>query len=257
MGKILVAVATHCDDVELNAGGTVAKWAAQGGKVHIVMVTNNCAGEFIPEGGDESAKRRILAQEATAIRRREQEAAAALIGASVRYLDYSQRHYWDGRQQVTAGFEHEAPPPPGVAGRPQLITSYQKPEHYQGVGKLLVLLKPDVVLTHGVLDVDPEHHAVCSLMWLAFRECRADLKGVALRFWTPGSSCMWGVMEPNYDYFEDISDYFDRKLALCRCHASQMIKMRLEMVEMRARHYGAQMGVRYAEPFNTAKNWDR
>jgi len=256
MGKTLVAVAAHADDVELNVGGTAAKWAAAGGKIHVVMVTNNCHGLMVPDSGDESAQRRLPPNETTEIRYREQRAAAALIGAEVHFLNYTQRHYWDGQAAVSAGFEN-APPPPSVAGLPQLITSYQKPEHFKAMGELIVGLRPDVVFTHGVLDVDPEHHAVCSLVWLAFQDRRSELARVGLRFWTPGSSCMWGVVEPNYDYFEDITDFYEKKLQLCSCHASQMTRKRLDMVKSRAEYYGRHMGVRYAEPFNTARNWDR
>ena len=255
MSKVLVTVAAHADDVELNAGGTVAKWAAEGGSVHIVMVSANFAGEMIPESGDESAKRRLPPIDTAAIRRAEQEASAALIGAKVHYLDYAQRHYWDGRERISAGFGNPTPPP-GVMGCPLLLTEYQKPEHFRTMGKLLTSLKPEVVLTQGVLDVDPEHHAVCSLVWLAFHERREELKGVTLRFWTPGSSCMWGVMEPGYDHFEDITDHYETKLRMCACHKSQMTRTRMDMVRERAERYGVQARVRYAEPFNTAKNWD-
>ncbi len=252
MGKLLVAIPAHADDVELNAGGTVAKWAAEGGSVHIIMATNNCSGVAIREGGDESQARRLLPQETTAIRHREQEAAAALIGAEVHYLDYSQRHYWDGEREISIGYEHDAPADPGVAGLPTILIAFQKAKHHRALGELLVSLKPDLVLTHGIYDLDPEHHAVCSLVWAAFRAHQADLADVPLRFWTPGTSCPHGMVDANYDHFEDISDFYEKKLELCHCHVSQMSRVRLEMVRKRAELYGVKMGVRHAEPFKTA-----
>lgn len=255
MAETLVAVAAHADDVELNAGGTVAKWAAERGPVHIVMVTDNCSGSLIPEEGSEEDVRRLPPAQTRAIRHREQEAAAELIGADVHYLDYAQRHYWDGQREIRIGYDPTDSPDPREASRPQILTDYIDPERYRAVADLLVDVGPHGVITHGPLDVDPEHHAVCSLLWLAFRERHEDLEGVSLRFWSPGSSCMWGVMEPHYDHFQDISDYYQKKLELCACHASQMTSRRLDMVARRAEYYGARSGVAHAEPFKTARHW--
>ena len=265
MPGTLVAVAAHADDAELNAGGTMARWADEGGAVHIVMVTNNCSGSIIPVTsrrfgtcgrlspiGDEGARRRLPPLETMAIRRREQEAAAALIGAEVHYLDYCQRHYWDGEREISEGYG-DVPAPPGIAGRPPLLIAFQQAEHVERLADLLVGLKPDLVLTQSVLDLDPEHHAVASMVWQAFQRRSADLAAAPLRFWTPGSSCQDGLLDPGYDCVEDISDYFERKLALCHCHASQMTQFRLDMVRRRAELWGRKLGVRYAEPFKTAR----
>lgn len=254
MSKILIAVAAHADDVELNAGGTVAKWAAQGGEVHILMVTNNCSGTIIPPNGDEKSARRINPKETMKIRRREQEAAAAIIGAKVHYLGLCQRHYWDEKQNraVSLHFGGEAPAPEGIAGYPPLLVNYYNPEHVNRLADLLVGLKPQVVLTQPVIDLDPEHHAVACLVWQAFNQRRQELGGAALRFWSPGSSCIDGLFDPGYDHIEDISDFYEKKLELCRAHASQMTQIRWDMVEKRGRQFGEQIGVRHGEPFKTA-----
>lgn len=255
MSEVLVAVGAHCDDVELNAGGTLARWAGLGGEVHIVMVTNNCSGAIIPEGGEESDKRRLPPGETRRIRHEEQIRAAELIGAQVHFLDYCQRHYWDGQREVSVGFT-EKDPPPEITDSPQLLIAFQQSRHYRALGDLLAGLDPALVLTHGVLDTDPEHHAVCSMVWLAFRDRPERFNGVDLRFWTPGSSVPWGIMEPGYDHLEDISEYYGMKLELCRCHASQMTSGRLQMVRKRAEFYGRRLeGATYAEPFNSARNW--
>lgn len=261
VAKTLVAVSAHADDAELNAGGTLAKWAAAGGAVHVVMVTNNCSGSMIPPGGDERAARRLPPDETMAIRRREQEAAAALLGAKVHYLDYPQRHYWDGSQAITISYgaiPHPVPNSaiPHSASRirqlPPLVIAFQQPEHVARLADLLASLRPDLVLTQTPIDLDPEHHAVASMAWQAFRLGLRALRGATLRFWTPGSSCQDGLLDPGYDHVEDISDHFEAKLALCRCHASQMTRLRLDMVERRAAQWGQRLGVRYAEPFRTA-----
>ncbi len=251
MGKVLVAVSAHADDAELNAGGTLAKWAAGDGAVHVVMMTNNCSGSMIPPGGDERAARRLPPDETMAIRRREQEAAAALLGGTVHYLDYPQRHYWDGSKPVTIGYG-PVPSPAGMGAAPPLVIAFQQPEHVGRLGELLMSLGPDLVLTQTPLDLDPEHHAVASMVWQAFKLRKRQLAGATLRFWTPGSSCQDGLFDPGYGHVEDISDHFERKLALCRCHASQMTRLRLDMVQRRAALWGTRIGVAYAEPFKSA-----
>ena len=258
-GQTLVAVAAHADDAELNAGGTLAKWSAEGGGVHIVMATDNCSGSIVPPSGDERAARRLPPLETMAIRRREQRAAAALLGAVVHHLDYPQRHYWDGSKPISIGYG-AVPVPPSASPRPSiadphvppLVIAFQQAEHVARLADLLVSLKPHIVLTQTPIDLDPEHHAVASMVWQAFQRRRAELARATLRFWTPGSSCQDGLLDPGYDHVEDISDHYQRKLALCRCHASQMTGTRLDMVARRATLWGGKIGVRYAEPFKTA-----
>jgi len=251
MAGTLVAVSAHADDAEINAGGTMAKWAAEDGDVHIVMVTNNCSGTILPPSGDESQGRRLPPQETMAIRRREQEAAAALLNAKVHYLGYCQRHFWDGEREVSEGYG-AVPAPPGIAGSPPVLIAFLEREPVRRMADLLASLKPDLVLTQTPLDLDPEHHAVASMVWRAFRERPRELGRVPLRFWTPGSSCQDGLLDPGYDHIEDISAFYERKLELFRCHASQASRLRLDMIQRRARDWGEKTGVRYAEPFRSA-----
>jgi len=253
MSETLVAVSAHADDAELNAGGTLAKWAAGGGAIHIVMATDNCSGSMIPPGGDEAAKRRLPPHETSAIRRKEQDAAAALIGATVHFLDYPQRHYWEGSREVSIGYGPSADQKSEISNQqlPPLLIAFQEPAHVARLADLLASLEPDLVLTQTPLDLDPEHHAVASMVWQAFRAGKRQLRRATLRFWTPGSSCQEGLLDPGYDHIEDISAHYEAKLALCRCHASQLSRVRLEMVECRAALWGKHIGVRYAEPFKT------
>jgi LmbE family N-acetylglucosaminyl deacetylase len=72
----VVAVFAHPDDAEIAAGGTLAKWAASGREVHLVVLTNGDRGS-----GDAAVSRAELA----ATRERETHDAAAVLGlASVR-----------------------------------------------------------------------------------------------------------------------------------------------------------------------------
>ena len=74
----VLAVFAHPDDAEICAGGAMAKWAATGREVHLLILTNGDRGS-----GDPTASREQLA----ATRRRETEAAVEVLGlASARVL---------------------------------------------------------------------------------------------------------------------------------------------------------------------------
>lgn len=250
----LVAVSAHADDAELNAGGTLAKWVAAGGRVHIVMATNNCSGPLIPPHGAEADMRRLGPLEANRIRHREQEAAAALLGARVHYLDYYQRHYWDGRRVVSIGYEGGATLPDDLPRTRPILIACNERDQVERAASTITALQPDIVLTQTPSDRDPEHHAVATLVWEAFR-ITPDLQRIPLRFWTPSTASPGGLFDPHYDHIEDISRFYDRKLALCACHASQMTARRNDIVARRAAYWGRRSGVAFAEPFRTA-HWD-
>jgi LmbE family N-acetylglucosaminyl deacetylase len=73
-----LAIGAHSDDVEFGCGATLAKWAAGGAEVHLLVLTDGSKGTWDPD-----ADLRAL----VATRRREQEAAAAVLGlAGVEFL---------------------------------------------------------------------------------------------------------------------------------------------------------------------------
>ena len=77
--KVILSVAAHGDDAEFMAGGTLAKMAAEGHDVFMVIATDNDRGSY-----------RLSAQELRNIARREAEASAQALGAKeVFMLGYS------------------------------------------------------------------------------------------------------------------------------------------------------------------------
>jgi LmbE family N-acetylglucosaminyl deacetylase len=78
-GGPALAVFAHPDDAEICAGGTLAKWAAAGREVHLLVLTNGDRGSTDP-WRDRA--------ELAATRRAETEAAAEILGlTSVQVLD--------------------------------------------------------------------------------------------------------------------------------------------------------------------------
>ncbi len=78
--KCVLGVAAHADDLEYMAGGSMAKWAAEGADVYVLILT---AGE---NGTDDAA---VDPEQLRAIRQQEQKAAADILGIKkVFFADY-------------------------------------------------------------------------------------------------------------------------------------------------------------------------
>lgn len=94
MGEKILAVCPHPDDGEFAAGGTIAKWVAEGKEVFYVICTNGDKGSSDPE---------MTSEKLAKVRRQEQQAAAEILGVrEVVFLDYS-----DGGLEDTPQFRGE------------------------------------------------------------------------------------------------------------------------------------------------------
>lgn len=100
----VLAIGAHSDDVEFGCGGTLAKWAAGGAAVHLLVLTDGSKGTWDPDAD-------LAALVAT--RRREQEAAAVELGlAGVEILDLPDGELGSGlteRARVTAAIRRIRP----------------------------------------------------------------------------------------------------------------------------------------------------
>lgn len=83
----------HPDDIEFGVAGTAAKWAKAGAKVHYIVITDGNIGSHDPE---------MTPEKLATIRRAEQTAAAATVGATVSYLGYP-----DGMLQPTLALRRD------------------------------------------------------------------------------------------------------------------------------------------------------
>lgn len=102
-GPVLACFA-HADDMEIGAGGTIAKWAAAGREVHLLLLTNGDRGSQDPTRDREELAR---------IRVEEQEAAAAVLGlAGFRVLpnhDGELENTHEVRREVARAIRHIRP----------------------------------------------------------------------------------------------------------------------------------------------------
>jgi LmbE family N-acetylglucosaminyl deacetylase len=184
-----LAIAAHPDDAEFGAGATLARWAEAGTAVTILVITDGSKGSWDPGAG---------AAHLVATRRREQEAAAAVLGAAaVGFLDYP-----DGELEYSLA----------LRGR---------------VCEWVRRVRPDVVLGHDPwqrYQLHPDHRAAglaCVDGVVAARDHLFFPEQVTagLAAHRPSTLLLWSADEPNH--WEDASAHLERKVAALLCHRSQ------------------------------------
>ena len=216
-----LALGAHPDDVELQAGGTLAAWAGQGVHVELACFT---AGE--KGSPDPAADPDALA----AVRRAEAQAAAAVLGAAgVHFLGAV-----DGELEVTMALR-------------------------LAVARLVRTVRPDVVLGHDPWRrwlLHPDHRAAGLLTVDGVVAARdplyaPELGAEGLAAHRPHTVLLFGTDTP--DELVEVTAAMEAKLASLRAHASQ-ISDHADM-ERRIRTWnaaiGAGAGLQYAEAFHT------
>jgi LmbE family N-acetylglucosaminyl deacetylase len=127
----VLAIGAHADDIELGAGGTIAKHAAAGHDVNMVVVTHSA---YKGLGIEYERSKEVATEEAIQ--------ASKILGASnISFLDFETRNL-----QVT----------------PELIDSIES---------IVKETKPDVIYTHWNGDVHQDHRAVAESTLIATRSC--------------------------------------------------------------------------------------
>ena len=192
--KILVITA-HPDDVDFGAGGTVATWIGLGHEVVYCLVTDGQAG-----GSDNTVTR----DEVAALRRREQTAAANMLGVTeLHWLGFP-----DGAVVADLNLRRE-------------------------ISAVIRIVKPDRVLTQSgernynrIYASHPDHlatgeAALCAVYpdarnEFAFPELLSE-RGLAPHS-VPETWIMAGT---NPKLYVDTTDVIDKKIAALLCHESQ------------------------------------
>lgn len=186
----------HPDDVDFGAAGSVALWTAAGASVTYCVVTDGGAGGFDPA---------VPRERMVAIRRGEQERAAAEVGVK----DLVWLGYPDGRLEVSLPLRRD-------------------------ISRVIRQVRPDRVVTQSperhwerIFASHPDHLAtgeatVCAVYPdarnpFAFPELAAEgLEAHTVRE-------LWLMGAPAPDTFVDVTSTVERKLAALRAHASQQV----------------------------------
>jgi LmbE family N-acetylglucosaminyl deacetylase len=193
----ILAVGAHPDDIEFGCGGTLIKYALKGHGVHLLVLTDGGRGGEATE------------------RRREQEAAAKLLGA--------QQLFWGGYRDTEVEVDR---------------TLIQKLE------SVLHRIRPDLIIAPFGDDTHQDHRHLSVSVVTASRYTRNVLfyEGPTTANFTPS-------------VFVDINAVLERKLDALRAHGSQVHRTGVEHLDIldlaqAAAHFrGIQGRVRNAEGF--------
>jgi bacillithiol biosynthesis deacetylase BshB1 len=216
----LLVFGPHPDDIEIGAGGTVARHAANGYSVGLCDLTR---GEMGSNGTPDE-------------RRQEALAAARVLGAAWR--------------------ENLGWPDGEISATPSLVKS---------AVEFLRRQQPRAVALPYWNDRHPDHRGASDAL------TQAVFKAALRRYEAAGAA--WRVDAVTYYFINDstapsfvvdVSDHYAKKQAALDCFRSQFapagntaVQTRLsvpafrQLIESRDAHFGAQIGVKYAEGFVT------
>ena len=220
----VLLIAAHPDDPEFGCAGTMLKWSRAGKHITYALLTSGDKG---------SSDRDLRPGQVATFREVEQRAAAAQLGVeNVLFLhrpDGLVENNMDLRRELCDLIRRE---------RPQVLVTIDPWRHYQ--------LHPD----HRAAGQAALDALYAAREWYIFPEqLVGDVEPWHVReaylFWTE-----------NADYFEDVTETLDGRLAALACHASQ-VGQRMNQIAERVRNMaheaGQKAGCTYAEGFKQFK----
>ena len=227
--RVLVVI-PHPDDAELWCAGTVSQWVQSGASVHYLLCT---------DGGRGTCEPNVKSQDLAAIREREQEEAARILGVGEVVL----LHYPDGELDDTSDF------------RKEIVRQIRR-------------VRPEVVICPDPYRVNlawhRDHRITGQVTLDAVFPCARDHL-YFLELWEQeglephktGTVLFWGADQAN-TYF-DIGGSINVKLQALMAHQSQL-RTRTEseveeLVEQWARDAGADQEYLYGEAFRKVTFW--
>ncbi|MCL4305602.1 bacillithiol biosynthesis deacetylase BshB1 [bacterium] len=214
----VLAIGAHPDDIELSCAGTLLRMKSLGYKIGIVDMTR---GERGSRGNAD-------------IRAKEAQEALQILGFEFReVLDVGDLQIQDTHER-----------------RVKVVECIRR--H-----------KPKLVFTHWGRDKHPDHEGTSELVKHSMFVAGAANFPARFEPHNPARLLYWPsswVMEPNV--FVDVTDFYEHKIRAAKAHKSQFFDPQskdpmtilsqpafFERLEIRARYFGDQIGVKYAEVF--------
>jgi len=227
MTKSVLTIFAHPDDAETMAGGTLIKWARDGYRITLCLITD----------GDKGTSDPLDTPEAVVSRRQaEQARAAARLGASVVTLGYE-----DGMLQPTLDLRRD------------LVRVMRKVRP-----QIVVAGDPTVWFRHGTYINHPDHRAAAQAAVEALYPA-VKKHGIFPELLAEGLEPhvveeIWLGPTDGADTWVDISDVMEEKISLICEHVSQFPPepTRAAFTRM-AREVGREHGLALAESFRTLR----
>lgn len=198
VARVLI-IAAHPDDIEIGAGGAIARWTDEGIAVTFCIVTDGSAGSNDPN---------VDVRELVGVRQQEQREAAACLGVTdVRFLGYP-----DGAMEPTLALRRDL----------TRIVREVRPDRVVITDPTTVLVEDD-----GFHYINhPDHRAVAeAALYAVFpsaesRPIFSELLEEGLEPFHVNELWMMLTNKPNM--VVDISQQHERKIASILCHHSQL-----------------------------------
>ena len=216
MTKTILVVAAHPDDEVLGCGGTMARHADQGDRVHVIFVADGVSSRLI-DPATEAKIRRSAADEALAV----------LGVVSVYYLDFP-----DNR-----------------------LDSVPLLDVVKALESLISDISPEIIYTHHHGDLNVDHRKVHQSVMTACRPLPGSGVKEIFTFEVP-SSTEWACpdLTPFLPQMRvDISGQLSRKLQALEAYSDEMRptphSRSLEHLRAMALHRGHEAGLAAAEAF--------
>ena len=227
IGRTILVVAAHPDDEVLGCGASIAKWAAAGDKVHILIMAEGATSR------DEVRDRDVRNEELSQLSEAAHQAADIIGALSVKLLDFP-----DNR-----------------------MDSVNLLDIIKAVEKQVVALNPDTVVTHHCGDLNIDHRIVHEAVVTACRpqphcsvSCLMAFEVLSSTEWQ--SLGLHAPFQPNW--FEDVSKTIDRKVNALEFYETEMREWphtrSLKNIEHLARWRGSSVGCAAAEAFFLIRN---
>jgi len=224
----ILAIGAHPDDIEMQCAGTLALYARAGHKVFMAVATNGNVGSPTH-----------TREEIAAIRRKEQDASCALIGATLIWMDYDDEWLFNDRPT-----------------RARFIDAIRE-------------ANPDVMFIHGPTDYHPDHRAAGQIAEDARIPASVRLVETSLPHIEKAPHVFYmdnptGIgFEP--EAYVDIASVMELKREMLRKHHSQDAWIRAiydgasitDILDKNAANRGAAAGVPFAEGFREVKTYPR
>ncbi len=232
--KCIMVIGAHADDVDEIAGGTLARYMAEGYEGVYVCLTNNTAGcnlERTPyyNGGPDFAiagsPHKFPAGALETIQMREEEArqAAEVYGAIPIFLSFRETWFYQGRKPCPIGsdeFYRYQPP-----GRQIVSVASRNGKDIDVLYGLLQKYKPSIVITHTLGGEKHDHGNGAYLVYLAFKKAMDEGIPVGQLWMTVNG---WLLDEDaqingrgNPDVHIEVADFLSTKYKALNKHISQ------------------------------------
>lgn len=220
----VLAIGCHPDDLEINAGGTLAKCAKRGDEVVMVALANGSAGHKV-----------YTKEEIVAIRLQEATEAAAKIGA---------KYYNLGLDDMFVRRDYD--------------------EGVRKVSDIIRQVKPDFIITHGEHEYMVDHSITSKIVFDATMAATVghypsdypEYEKFTPIFYMENTNMINSFPE----IFVDISDTIEKKIEMYLCHKSQVEWLKAhdnhdvcDSIRTYAHARGLQCDTMYVEGFTFCK----